>query len=171
MKSPKRRFLAAAAFAAILVASILTSAAQPTINFPPGVNWQNATPEQLYQAIFDSVKSNPDAAVDIVTTSIESLRATGRYPLAGSRDSKETVDPDVPSTLEDITGVVVDAATKANPSMAPQIISAASGAVPTWQMPTGDSGGGGGLGGGGGGGAVLMPSGAAGGSGGGGSIY
>ena len=138
--------------------------------FPPGVDWNNATPDQIADAVFNAVKSNPDAAPDIAVAGLQSAAGTGRWPLNADQDGKTNTDPDGSAGdpgIQDIANVITDAASRANPAMAPQINSAVANAVSS--LPPGGSGssGSGGDGGGGGGGPVA-PAPIAGGGGGGG---
>ena len=138
--------------------------------FPPGVDWNNATPDQIADAVFNAVKSNPDAAPDIAVAGLESAAQTGRWARTAVQDGKQTTDPDGSSSepgIEDIANVITDAASRANPAMAPQIQSAVSNAVSSLP-PAGTSGGGDG-GGSGGGGAPPAPAPIPGGGGGGGT--
>jgi hypothetical protein len=145
---------------------------QPEFGFPPGVDWNNATPDQIADAVFNAVKSNPDAAPDIAVAGLQSAAGTGRWPLNADQDGKTNTDPDGSAGdpgIQDIANVITDAASRANPAMAPQINSAVANAVSS--LPPGGSGssGGGGEGGGGGGGAVApapIPGGGGGGGGG-----
>jgi hypothetical protein len=137
--------------------------------FPPGVDWNNATPDQIADAVFNAVKSNPDAAPDIAVAGLESAAQTGRWARTAVQDGKQTADPDGSSGdpgIEDIANVITDAASRANPAMAPQIQSAVSNALSS--LPPGPAGGGDGGGGGGGGGAPPAPAPIPGGGGGGG---
>jgi len=137
--------------------------------FPPGVDWNNATPDQIADAVFNAVKSNPDAAPDIAVVGVQSAAQTGRWALPASQDGKQNVDPDGSSGdpgIQDIANVIADAASRANPAMAPQINSAVASALST--LPAGTGSGGGGSGGGSGGGAPPAPAPIPGGGGGGG---
>jgi hypothetical protein len=140
--------------------------------FPPGVDWNNATPDQIADAVFNAVKSNPDAAPEIAVAGLESAAGTGRWVQTAAQDGKQSVDPDGSAGdpgIEDIANVISDAASRANPAMAPQINSAVANAVSS--LPPGGSGssGGGGEGGGGGGPVAPAPIPGGGGGGGGGS--
>lgn len=141
--------------------------------FPSGVDWANATPEQISDAVYRAVKENPESAVEIVTAALEAAKGSGRFPSIAASDGKQFLDPDNPNTegtIEDVAQRVGNAAKSANPAMAAQIDAAVMAAVPTLGMlPTGASGEGGGGGGGvSGGGSVPLPSGFGGGGGGGG---
>lgn len=134
--------------------------------FPPGVNWNNATPEQIAEAVFTAVKNNPDAAPDLAVNGLQAAAGTGRWNLAGAEDGKQSVDPDGSGgdpSLQDIAQVIGDAAKRANPAMAPQIDSAIAGALPGLIAGLGGPGGSGGSG---GGGPPPVPSGFGGGGGG-----
>ena len=139
------------------------------ISFPPGIDWNNATPDQIADAVFNAVKSNPDAAPDIAVAGLQSAAQTGRWVRTPVQDGKQTLDPDGSAGnpgIEDIANVITDAASRANPPMTPQISSAVAGALST--LPAGTGSGGGGSGGGGGGGAPPAPAPIPGGGGGGG---
>jgi hypothetical protein len=143
-----------------------------TPSFPSGVDWGNATPDQISRAVYDAAKANPDQVVDIVLAALGTAKGTQRFPSIASSDGKQYVDPDNPNregTIEDLAERIGNAAKQANPSMAPQIDAAIMSAVPTISMlPTsGGSGGSGGGGTGGSGGSVPLPSGFGGGGGGG----
>jgi len=157
------RSICAVALGAVLLAAMAASSHAVSITFPPGIDWGNATPEQIRQAVFDAVKSDPDAAVEIVTSSIESVAQTGRFPRAGETDGKQVLDPDV-TTFEEVADQIGDAATEANPAMATQIAQAVNNSVGSTTVTDTSSGGGGG---GGGGGAPPLPGGYGGGGGGG----
>jgi hypothetical protein len=139
--------------------------------FPPGVDWNNATPDQIADAVFNAVKSNPDAAPEIAVAGLESAAGTGRWVNTASQDGKQSVDPDGSAGdpgIEDIANVISDAASRANPAMAPQINSAIANALSSLP-PAGSGSSGGGDGGGGGGGPVApapIPGGGGGGGGG-----
>jgi hypothetical protein len=139
--------------------------------FPPGVDWNNATPDQIADAVFNAVKSNPDAAPEIAVAGLESAAGTGRWVRTADQDGKTNVDPDGSAGdpgIEDIANVISDAASRANPAMAPQIQSAVANAVSSLP-PAGSGSSGGGDGGGGGGGPVApapIPGGGGGGGGG-----
>jgi hypothetical protein len=154
---------------------VFTSQAQessPEFAFPPGVDWNNATPDQIADAVFNAVKSNPDAAPEIAVAGLQSAAGTGRWVQTAAQDGKQSVDPDGSAGnpgIEDIANVISDAASRANPAMAPQINSAITNSLSS--LPPGGSGssGGGGDGGGGGGGPVAPAPIPGGGGGGGGS--
>lgn len=67
--------------------------------FPEGVTWENATPEQISEAVFAATKADPDRAAEIAVVAIKELRGTGRFPLMSSGDAKEYVDPEPKWTL------------------------------------------------------------------------
>lgn len=166
-KFPCLPFIALMAVFALMPA-VEAQAAPVEFGFPPGVDWNNATPDQIADAVFNAVKSNPDAAPDIAVAGLESAAQTGRWARTAGQDGKQTMDPDGSSGdpgIEDIANVITDAASRANPAMAPQIQSAVSNAVSTLPAASGSSGGGDG---GGGGGAPPAPAPIPGGSGGGG---
>jgi hypothetical protein len=142
----------------------------PKFTFPPGVDWNNATPDQIADAVFNAVKSNPDAAPEIAVAGLESAAGTGRWVRAAGQDGKQSVDPDGSAGdpgIEDIANVISDAASRANPAMAPQINSAIANSLSSLP-PAGSGSSGGGDGGGGGGGGPLAPAPIPGGGGGGG---
>ena len=138
--------------------------------FPPGVDWNNATPDQIADAVFNAVKNNPDAAPDIAVAGLESAAGTGRWARTAVQDGKQTADPDGSSGdpgIEDIANVISEAASRANPAMAQQINSAITNSLSS--LPPSGGGDGGGGGGGGGGGPVApapIPGGGGGGGGG-----
>lgn len=120
--------------------------------FPPGVDWNNATPDQIADAVFNAVKNNPDAAPDIAVNGLLAANETGRWARP-DQGGKQTVDPDGssgPPPIEEIANVISDAASRANPAMAPQIRSALTNTVSNLPVvppgggsgPTGDPGGG-----------------------------
>jgi len=142
----------------------------PEFTFPPGVDWNNATPDQIADAVFNAVKSNPDAAPEIAVAGLESAAGTGRWVRTAGQDGKQSVDPDGSAGdpgIEDIANVISDAASRANPAMAPQINSAIANSLSSLP-PAGSGSSGGGDGGGGGGGGPLAPAPIPGGGGGGG---
>jgi hypothetical protein len=138
--------------------------------FPPGVDWNNATPDQIADAVFNAVKSNPNAAPEIAAAGVGLAAQTGRWARTADQDGKTNVDPDGSAGdpgIEDIANVISDAASRANPAMAPQIQSAVANAVSSLP-PAGSGSSGGGDGGGGGGGGPVAPAPIPGGGGGGG---
>lgn len=142
----------------------------PKFTFPPGVDWNNATPDQIADAVFNAVKSNPDAAPEIAVAGLESAAGTGRWVRTAGQDGKQSVDPDGSAGdpgIEDIANVISDAASRANPAMAPQINSAIANSLSSLP-PAGSGSSGGGDGGGGGGGGPVAPAPIPGGGGGGG---
>lgn len=170
MKSP---LLGAAAL--LLLCVLQPAAAQQfvfTPQFPMGVDWNNATPDQISEAVYRAVQENPDQAVEIVTAAIEMSKGTGRFPSIASSDGKQYVgDPENlvrDGSIEDVAMRIGDAAKSANPALAPQIDAAVVGLVPTVTMLSPTSGGGTGSGGGTTGGpGVPLPGGFGGGGGGG----
>ena len=62
--------------------------------FPEGVDWNNATPDQIADAVFNAVKSNPDAAPDIAVAALHKATRTGRWPIQQGSDGKMTADPE-----------------------------------------------------------------------------
>jgi hypothetical protein len=104
----------------------------PEFGFPPGVDWNNATPDQIADAVFNSSKSNPDAAPEIAAAGFGLAAGTGRWPRESEQDGKNVTPVDGSSsdpTIEDIASIITDAASRANPAMAPQINSAVAGAL------------------------------------------
>ena len=125
----------------VAVGSVTSSVAQTDsfkFGFPPGVDWNSATPEQMVQSVFDAAKNSPDAAADVAAAGVLAAAQTGRWPREGSQDGKQTTDPDGSGgdpTIEEVAGMIADAAKQANPAMAPQIDSAVAGALAT--LPVG----------------------------------
>lgn len=147
-----------------------------TPNFPPGVDWSNATPDQISEAVYQAVKENPEQAVEITKAAIEAAKSTGRFPSIATSDGKQFVDPenvDPTGTIEDVAQRIGNSAKQANPALAPMIDAAVMSSVPTVgllaNLPGTGGGSGGGSGGGTGGstGSVPLPSGFGGGGGGG----
>ena len=100
--------------------------------FPPGVSWDNATPEEIYNLVFANAKDNKEQTLEIVRTAIQKLRESNRFPMDGESGGKQVIeDNGEPQTLEDMTALVAEAATQANPDMAPQIAAVAASEVPT----------------------------------------
>jgi len=156
MKSSPLRFCAL-----VLLSSMAVAFAQSyNFGFPPGVDWNNATPQQITDAVFNTVKNNPDAAPDIAVAGLEAAAGSGRWNNVGSQDGKQTVEDDGSSSdpsFEDVANAIADGAKRANPAMAPQIDSAVAGALPGLIAGLGTSGDGGGSSGGGGGVGVPPP--------------
>jgi hypothetical protein len=67
--------------------------------FPPGVNWNNASPTQISEAVYNAAKSDPDNVVDVSTAALDEIKKTGRFP---ATDSKQAVDPEPKRTLFDV---------------------------------------------------------------------
>jgi uncharacterized membrane protein YgcG len=154
----------------MLVFNAQAQESSPKFAFPPGVDWNNATPDQIADAVFNAVKSNPDAAPEIAVAGLESAAGTGRWVQTAAQDGKQSVDPDGSAGdpgIEDIANVISDAASRANPAMAPQINSAIANSLSSLP-PAGSGSSGGGDGGGGGGGGPVAPAPIPGGGGGGG---
>ena len=154
----------------MLVFNAQAQESSPKFAFPPGVDWNNATPDQIADAIFNAVKSNPDAAPEIAVAGLQSAAGTGRWVQTAAQDGKQSVDPDGSAGdpgIEDIANVISDAASRANPAMAPQINSAIANSLSSLP-PAGSGSSGGGDGGGGGGGGPVAPAPIPGGGGGGG---
>ena len=81
----------------VAVGSVTSSVAQTDsfkFGFPPGVDWNSATPEQMVQSVFDAAKNSPDAAADVAAAGVLAAAQTGRWPREGSQDGKQTTDPD-----------------------------------------------------------------------------
>jgi uncharacterized membrane protein YgcG len=154
----------------MLVFNAQAQESSPKFAFPPGVDWNNATPDQIADAVFNAVKSNPDAAPEIAVAGLQSAAGTGRWVQTAAQDGKQSVDPDGSAGdpgIEDIANVISDAASRANPAMAPQINSAIANSLSSLP-PAGSGSSGGGDGGGGGGGGPVAPAPIPGGGGGGG---
>ncbi len=175
-RSTSSRVVFCAALA--LVVSAAVTFAAPEIKFPPGVDWNNASPEQIREAVFAAVKENPDDAVEIVQAAMENVQKTGRFPNTGAGDNKQVIDPDDGIvTLPEVAEQIAQGAIQANPAMAALITQAVNNAVagapitPPGATQTPDGGGGTS----GGGVPPALPGGFGGGSGGGttggGSIY
>lgn len=104
--------------------------AAPEIKFPPGVDWNNASPEQIREAVFAAVKENPDDAVEIVQAAMENVQKTGRFPNVGAGDNKQVIDPDDGIvTLPEVAEQIAQGAIQANPAMAALITQAVNNAV------------------------------------------
>lgn len=120
MKAPMRlKFLPAIACAAILCscanrkeipatpsAAGLSKTATPAERlkhfFPPGVDWSNANPDQISEAVYAAVKSNPDSAAEIAMHALDQAKGTGRFPIIEGSDGKTFVDPEPKRTLFDV---------------------------------------------------------------------
>jgi hypothetical protein len=114
---------------ALVVSAAMTFAA-PEIRFPPGVDWSNASPEQIREAVFAAVKENPDEAIEIVQAAMENVQQTGRFPNEGAGDGKQVIDPDDGIiTLPEIAEQIAQGAIQANPAMAAMITQAVNNAV------------------------------------------
>ena len=114
---------------ALLVSAAVTFAA-PEIKFPPGVDWSNASPEQIREAVFAAVKENPDDAIEIVQAAMENVQKTGRFPNEGAGDNKQVIDPDDGIvTLPEVAEQIAQGAIQANPAMAAMITQAVNNAV------------------------------------------
>lgn len=132
------------AFLAACVLSLASSASAQfvfTPEFPSGVDWTNATPDQISEAVYNAAKANPDSAVDIAAAAINAAKATQRFPSIATSDGKQYADPentDPTGTIEDVAQRIGNAAKQANPALAPQIDAMIVGLVPTITMlPTG----------------------------------
>jgi hypothetical protein len=62
--------------------------------FPEGVDWNNATPTQIADAVFAAVSQNPEAAADIAVAGLQDAAKTGRWRIQPGSDGKMSVDPD-----------------------------------------------------------------------------
>jgi hypothetical protein len=69
----------------------------PSFFFPEGVNWNNATPTQISEAVFAAVKNNPDGAAEIAAASVREVTWTRRFPMPD--DGKQSVSPESKWTL------------------------------------------------------------------------
>jgi hypothetical protein len=176
-KLPMKTLLLALLTSVGLVFSSYPSLAQQvptTLAFPSGVDWSNATTDQIAEAVFQSAQQNPDQALQIAVDALNAAKATQRFPSLTSYDGKQSADqrPDPQGTIEELAQRIGDAAKQANPALASQIDSALLTAVPGIGLLTGTDGSAGGSGGGsgstGGGGGVPIPGGFGGGTGGGG---
>ena len=145
-----------------------------TLAFPSGVDWSNATTDQIAEAVFQSAQQNPDQALQVAVDALNAAKATQRFPSLASYDGKQSADqrPDPQGTIEELAQRIGDAAKQANPALASQIDTALLTAVPGIGLLTGTDGSAGGSDGGGGGGTtgggVPLPGGFGGGTGGGG---
>lgn len=139
-----------------------------TLQFPAGVDWSNASFDQISESVYQTAKANPDQALQIAVDALNAAKATQRFPSVTSMsDGKQTVDPS--GSIEELARRIGEAAKQANPSLAPQIESAMISGVPTMGLVTGTDSSGGGSSGGGttSGGGVPLPGGFGGGGGGG----
>jgi hypothetical protein len=154
--------------------SSLAQQVPTTLAFPSGVDWSNATTDQIAEAVFQSAQQNPDQALQVAVDALNAAKATQRFPSLASYDGKQSADqrPDPQGTIEELAQRIGDAAKQANPALASQIDSALLTAVPGIGLLTGTDGSAGGSDGGGGvgttGGGVPLPGGFGGGTGGGG---
>jgi hypothetical protein len=144
-----------------------------TLAFPSGVDWSNATTDQISEAVFQSAQQNPDQALQVAVDALNAAKATQRFPSLASYDGKQSADqrPDPQGTIEELAQRIGDAAKQANPALASMIDTALLTAVPGIGLLTGTDGSAGGSGGGvgtTGGGGVPLPGGFGGGTGGGG---
>lgn len=102
--------------------------------FPPGVDWNNATPDQIADAVFNAVKANPDAASEVAALALQYALQTGRWPVLAEEDPQNPASANGPvsvPTVNDIANLISDAASRANPAMAPQIQAAVSRTIAT----------------------------------------
>ncbi|MFM8720096.1 MAG: hypothetical protein ACKOFH_11310, partial [Chthoniobacterales bacterium] len=108
------------------------------IRLPFGKSWENATPEDIRQAVLEAVKRNPDSAPELVQAAIQSVAMTGRFPASGAGDSKQVVEDDGngETSLEELAAMIGAAATEANPAMADAIAQAVAGALQTGGLST-----------------------------------
>lgn len=70
--------------------------------FPPGVDWNNATPEQMVDTVYVAAKSYPDGAADVVAAAVDETKKTGRFPVIEGTDAKMSIDPKPRRTLFDV---------------------------------------------------------------------
>jgi hypothetical protein len=70
--------------------------------FPPGVDFRNATPLQISDAVLAAVESDPDGAAGIAAATMDAAIRTGRFPIPEGGDSKQAVDPEPKRTLFDV---------------------------------------------------------------------
>jgi hypothetical protein len=160
-----------------------------TLQFPPGIDWSNATVDQISESVYQSAKADPDQALQIALDALNAAKSTQRFPsVVSMSDGEQAVDPS--GSIEELARRIGEAAKQANPALAPQIEAAMTSGVPTIGLITGtdptssavgsgksvisedggyDGGSDGGSGGGATGGGVPLPGGFGGGGGGGGS--
>ena len=84
------RILVAGAIA--LQVQLFSSLAAVSVAFPTGTDWNNATLEQIRQAVFEAVNTSPEMKDQIIASALESASQTGRFPKA---DASELLDPGV----------------------------------------------------------------------------
>jgi hypothetical protein len=141
--SIRSRVLCAAVVAAISLAPLQVFAQFDLSPFlPSGVSMNNATPQQINQAVLAAAQQNPDAAAEIASGSFQSVFDVGRYTLPGSQVGKQDADPDGGSsdpTLEEWAQSISDAAKQGNPALAPQIDSAVASALTAAQQAVASS--------------------------------
>jgi len=108
------------------------------IRLPFGKSWENATPEDIRQAVLEAVKRNPDRAPELVQAAIQSVALTGRFPASGAADSKQVIEDDGngETSLEELAAMIGAAATEANPAMTDAIAQAVAGALQTGGLST-----------------------------------
>jgi|GEM_PF-2861243 len=108
------------------------------IRLPFGKSWENATPEDIRQAVLEAAKSNPESAPELVQVAIQSVAMTGRFPASGAGDSKQVVEDDGngETSLEELAAMIGAAATEAYPAMADAIAQAVAGALQTGGLST-----------------------------------
>jgi len=142
-----------------------------TLEFPSGISWSNANPDQIAQAVYQASAKDPDNAMNYAVEALKAAQATQRFPSLASYDGKQQVDANPEGTSEDLARRIGDAAKQANPDAGPQIDAALFSMLPGLGLLTGtdSSSGGSGGGTGGTGGTVPLPGGFGGGGGGGGS--
>jgi hypothetical protein len=159
----------------LLAIAVFLSCAQPvlaTLQFPSGIDWSNATTDQISESVYQSAKADPDQALQIAVDALNAAKSTQRFPsVVSMSDGKQVVDPS--GSIEELARRIGEAAKQANPALAPQIEAAMTSGVPTIGLLTGTDpstsslGGDGGSGGGTTGGGVPLPGGFGGGGGGG----
>jgi hypothetical protein len=67
--------------------------------FPEGVTWNDATPDQIADAVFAAVKNNPKAAPEIAAASCEEAISTGRWQRLKGTDGKMAVATETRANL------------------------------------------------------------------------
>lgn len=108
------------------------------IRLPFGKTWQNASPEDIREAVLAAVKRNPDRAPELVQAAIQSVRMTGRFPSSGAGDAKQVVEDDGngETSLEELAAMIGSAATEGNPAMADAIAQAVNAALRSGGLST-----------------------------------
>jgi hypothetical protein len=62
--------------------------------FPKGVDWSNATPTQIADAVFAAAKHDPNSAPEIAVSAMTEATKSGRFPRSQGWDGKAPVDPE-----------------------------------------------------------------------------